>query len=110
MVVALAIDLGRVMRVPEKLQQPLQRRLRRIELDADHLRVAGRPGGDLLVGRVRPVATGITTDDGLHPGKELVSRLGAPEAAAAEDEELGGRGGFVSRSHGKGEEGDETEQ
>src|SRR5205085_3634555 len=81
---ALAVELGRVVLGPEDLEQLLVRDLLRVVGDLDDLRVAGRVGADVLVGRVLERAA-LVAD--LCPGYavELAERgLHAPEAAGAE--------------------------
>ena len=83
-VVALAHALGRVVVLPEHLEQLLVARLRRVEHDADGLGVAGPAGARLLVRRVGReaalVADGGRPDAGLLPERLLL----APEAAERE--------------------------
>src|SRR5205814_898981 len=52
-VVALAHALGRIVAFPERLEQPLVGDFRRVVDHEHHLVVAGAPGADLLIGRVR---------------------------------------------------------
>src|SRR5262245_43062272 len=58
-VVALAHALRGVMIFPERLQQLFVRHLLRIEHDQYHFVVAGTARADLLISRVRRIATGI---------------------------------------------------
>ena len=58
-VVALAVQRGRVVHDEEDLQHLAQRDLRRVELDLDHLGVAGAAAADLLVGRVERLAVAV---------------------------------------------------
>ena len=91
-VVALAHALGRVVVLPEGLEQLLVRDLRRVVGDQHDLGVAGPAGADLLVGRVRGVAAGIA-DGRRHDAGELPEvLLVAPEAAETEDRGLGALG------------------
>ena len=90
-VVALAHALGRVVGLPEGLEQLLVGDPRRVVGDEDDLGVTGPAGADLLVGRVRRVATGVA-DGRRHDARELPEiLLVAPEAAEAEDRGLRAR-------------------
>lgn len=84
-VVALAEALGRVVGLPEELEQTFVRDLPGVEDHADRLRVAGQARADLLVHRVLGVAALIADQRGPHARRELPElSFGAPEAAQTE--------------------------
>ncbi|MOA06358.1 hypothetical protein D3C78_1259890 [compost metagenome] len=83
-VVALAHALGRVVGLPEHLEQGFEAGLPRIVDHPHHFGVPGHAGADFLVGRVGREAAGVAR--GRHPHPRLLPQapLGAPEAAQAE--------------------------
>jgi len=83
-VVALAHALGRVVRLPEHLDQLGVGDLLRIEHDANRLRVPGPAGADLLVGRVLGEPALVAHSGGDHAGDLPERTLLAPEAAKRE--------------------------
>src|SRR5258706_4744412 len=97
-VVALAHPLGRVVVLPEDLEELLVRALRRVVGDEDGLGVAGSAAADLAVVRVRRLATDIADGGADHAGRLPEVLLGAPEAAHREDR----RSGAVGPGRGEG--------
>ena len=83
-IVALAHALGRVVRLPEHLEQGVVGDFRRVEHDEDHLIVPGAAGADVLVGRVGRVATRIADRRGPYARGFPELAFGAPETAEAE--------------------------
>src|SRR5262249_33829887 len=79
-VVALAHALGRVVALPEDLQQRVVAHHRRIEDNTHDLVVAGEAGADFLVGGVAREAPGVPDGGGEHAGHRPEFSLGAPEA------------------------------
>src|SRR4029453_11199476 len=73
----------------EDAQQLGVAHLLRIEDDADHLGVPGLPGAHFAIGRVRRRSAGVS-GRGRDDARRLPELpLGAPEAAEAEERELG---------------------
>src|SRR5215218_6017265 len=87
-VVALAHALRRVVALPERAQDLLERDLRRVEHDEHGLGVAGRAAADLLVRRVRRVAARVAGGGRVDAVELPAQPLGAPEAAEPDDELL----------------------
>jgi len=85
---ALGIHGGRVMGLPEGVDQLLVGNHLGIVLDLDDLRVAGVAGADLLVGWILLCAPRIAAGDRLDAGEHLVDGFGAPETAAAQRGDL----------------------
>src|SRR5476649_689980 len=56
-----------------------------VEADANGFRMAGSAGANLLVGRVRPAATGIDAFNGFHANNVFKYRFGTPETSATKD-------------------------
>eukprot|EP01025_Chloroclados_australasicus_P065450 TRINITY_DN8919_c0_g1_i4.p3 TRINITY_DN8919_c0_g1~~TRINITY_DN8919_c0_g1_i4.p3 ORF type:complete len:359 (+),score=80.99 TRINITY_DN8919_c0_g1_i4:28-1077(+) len=87
-VAALAVEGGRVVRGEVDLEQGFVGDDLRVVHDADRLGVAGRAGGDLLVGDGldvgADVATGVAARDVVDALELLEDALDAPEAAAGE--------------------------
>ncbi|MOA05415.1 hypothetical protein D3C78_1250130 [compost metagenome] len=83
-VVALTHALGRVVGLPEHLEQGFEAGLARIEDHPHHLGMSGQPGAHLLVARVGREAAGVARRR--HPYARLLPQapLGAPETAQAE--------------------------
>ena len=84
-VIALAVELGRVVGGEEHVEDVVVGDLIGIEGHADRLGMAGVAAADLPVGRVVDVAADIAAFDRAHPDHVLEHRLGAPEAPARED-------------------------
>src|SRR5260370_37578582 len=82
-VVALAIQCGRVMRVPEIFQQLLVSDNRGVVLDLDHLGVAGIAGADRFVSRVFLGAAGVTAGNGFYSRQLLEGSLHPQETPPA---------------------------
>ena len=87
-IVALAHPLGRVVRLPEDLEQHVVGHPGRVENGHDHLVVPGAPGADILIGRVRCVTARIADRGGPHTRQFPELALGAPEAAEPEQRAL----------------------
>src|SRR4029077_16606717 len=83
-VVALAHALGRIVVLPEHLEQLLVARLRRVEDHADRLGMTRATRARLLVRRVRRGATLVANRRGPHAGLLPERLLVAPEAAERE--------------------------
>ena len=83
-VVALTVELGRVMEGEEYLQQLAIAELVSVEGNADRLGMAGIAAADLLVGRIDGLPAGIAAFDRLHSDDIEEHRLGAPETSACE--------------------------
>src|SRR5205823_10667026 len=84
----LRVSAGRIVRLPEEVQQLRVGNLRRIELDQHGFGVAGGPVGYFLVGRIRGLPAGVAyrrRDDARDFAQPL---LDAPETALSEDGEL----------------------
>ncbi len=82
-VFALAVERGRIVRLPKYLQQLLVGDDRGVELNLDDFGVACCARADLLVGGVGGRAPGKAGGDRFDAGDALENRLRAPEAAAA---------------------------
>ena len=87
-VVALAHALRRVMALPERPQDVVERDLRGVEHDEHGLGVAGRAAADLLVRRVRRVAARVAGCGRVDAVELPEQALGAPKAAEPDDELL----------------------
>ncbi|MNN49131.1 hypothetical protein D3C81_1636400 [compost metagenome] len=87
-VVALTHALGRVMVLPERAQHGLQRDLRRVEHHPHHFGMAGEPGADFLVARVRRDAALVAHRCGHHARQLPELALGAPETPHANVQHL----------------------
>src|SRR5512139_574331 len=83
-VVALAVELGRVVQREEHLQQVAVRNHVWVEAHLHHLGVAGVAVADVLVGRVLRVAPHVAGDGGFDAAQAVEHRFEAPEAAAGE--------------------------
>src|SRR5690606_7109943 len=77
-VVALAHALGRVVVLPEGLEQGLERHGGRLVDHQHHLGMAGLPGAHLAIGRVRSFAAGVTRGGGHHARERPELALHAP--------------------------------
>ena len=88
-VVALPIARGRVVDGEEHPSRSLQREPARIEGDAHHLGVPGPPAAHGLVVRIGRRAARIARLDREHAVELVEHGFEAPEAAAAEDRNLG---------------------
>ena len=88
-VVPLPHALGGVVVLPEELQQRLVARDGGVEDHPHDLVVAGAPGADLLVGRVRRVSARVAHRRADDARRLPEHALRAPEAAHAEQRELG---------------------
>ncbi len=87
-VVALAHALGRVVGLPEGLQQARVGQHRGVEHHLDGLGVAGTGGAHLLVRGVRRVPALVADGRGVDPGQLPEHPLGAPEAAQRDVRDL----------------------
>ena len=96
-VVTLAVARGGIVSAPEQVEDLGVAHQPGVEGDLDHLRMAGAPAADCLVGRVRGAAAGIAGHYLAHPADPQIDRLHAPEAAAAQ----GGRGTLRRARHGR---------
>src|SRR6185369_17911172 len=97
-VVALAHALGRVVVLPEHLQQVLIGHLRRVVHDLDGLGVPGPTGAGLLVRRVLGEPALVADGGGVHAGDLPEHPLRSPEAPHAEVRHLeAGRPGSAQR-------------
>src|ERR1700744_228485 len=85
----LAVAGGRVVDVPERLEQLGVADLRRVEPHLARLGVAGAVPANLPVGRVRGVPAGVADCGPQHPGYLPERRLDAPETAGRERRTLG---------------------
>jgi hypothetical protein len=83
-VVALAVELGRVVHQEENLQDLAGADLRRVIHQLDHLGAAGGAGAHLLVGGRGGLAVAVAAFHVQHAAHLLEHRLGAPEAAAGQ--------------------------
>src|SRR2546430_1251879 len=88
-VVALSHALGRVVVLPEHLEQVGEGYPGRVVHDLDDLGMPGVAGADLLVRGVRRVPAGVPDRRGDHAGDAPEHLLGTPETAPAEDDEPG---------------------
>ena len=79
-IVALAVQLGRVVRPHEHVEDFAIGDRRGVEGHPDRLGMAGGAAADLLVGRVRHRAADIAALDFAHADHVAEHRLGAPEA------------------------------
>ena len=84
-IIALAIELCRVVRREEDVEQLVVADLIGIEGDADGFRMPGVAAADLLVRRPCGVAASLAAFDGLHSDDVNEHRLGTPEASACQD-------------------------
>ena len=84
-VVALAHALGRVVALPEKLQQRLVARDLRVIDDEHRFGVAGASAAHLFVGRVGGGASGVADGGDPDPRRLPEHPLGTPKAAEPED-------------------------
>lgn len=73
---------------PEDVEQVAIAAPPRVVLHSDDLGVVGRPGADVLVGRLVEIALAVSDLGPGHPGHALEGELDAPEAASAELREL----------------------
>jgi hypothetical protein len=81
---ALAVQRGRVVCLPENVQELCIGNLRRIEFNLRHFGMAGGFGANLFVGGIGRAAAGKTAGDGNDTGQPLEDGFHAPEAAATE--------------------------
>ena len=84
-VVALAVELGRIVGAQEHVEQVGERNDVGIEGDLDRFGMAGPAAADLLVGGIGLVAADVPALDVLNADDVVHHRLGAPEAAAGQD-------------------------
>ena len=84
-VVALAVELGRVMDGEEDLEQGFVRDDGGVKLHLDHFGVSGCSAADRLIGRMRVWATGIGGKGGLNTVNLFVSAFDAPKAPPTDD-------------------------
>ena len=84
-VVALAVELGRVVHREEDLKQRFVGNDGRVKLDFHHLGVAGAAAAHRLVGGVGVVAACVGGECGLNAVNLFVGAFNAPEASAADD-------------------------
>ncbi len=84
-VAELAARIERVYIRPEHFEELFVGHLRRIIFDFDGLEMAGRSGGELLIGRVRFLPARIARCRGDHAVDLVEGRLHAPEAAAGKN-------------------------
>jgi hypothetical protein len=89
-VVALAVQRGGVMDDEEDLQDLPRADQRRVITQLDDLVAAGAPGADVFVAGPRGLAVAVAGFDIGDATHVLEHRFGAPEAAAAEHQGLGG--------------------
>ncbi|KIU01644.1 hypothetical protein QU38_00570, partial [Staphylococcus aureus] len=80
-VVALAVELGRIVRRQEDVEDLAIADLVGIEAHPDRLGMAGRAGADFLVGRVFLGPSDIAALDRLHADHVVEHGFGAPETA-----------------------------
>lgn len=85
---SLTIPAGGVVRRKEDIKYGFGRNDGLIELDLDHLNVAGGTRTDFAVGGVIDVSTGVATDTSGYSFKLAVYGVDAPEAPAANDKTL----------------------
>jgi hypothetical protein len=84
-VIALAVELGRVVNGEKDVEQRGQIDRCGIECHADGFGMAGRARTDLFVRRARHAAADIAAFDSADSDHVLKHRLGAPETAAGKD-------------------------
>ena len=89
-VVALAIELRRVVNREEDVEQIVIAQLVIVEGDPDRLGVAGIAAADLLVGGIFGASAGVAAFDLLHAHDVEENRLGAPKAPACQHRDLFG--------------------
>jgi hypothetical protein len=108
-VVALPHALGRIVALPEQLQEVLVARLGRVEHDQHRLGVAGASAADLPVGRVGRMPARVADRGREHARRLPEHALCAPEATEAEHRPLeplgkrrleGSAEHIVARRHG----------
>ena len=80
----LTIEGGRVMRLPEKIDDLFVGNLCRVVLYLHHLGMAGFAGPDFLVGRILGLPAGVAGHNGDDAGEAFVNGFDAPEASSAE--------------------------
>ena len=80
----LAVEGGRVVGVPKKVDDFLVGNFRRVVGDLHDFGVSGSAGADLLVGRVFGLSAGVAGDNGDDAGEAFVNGFDAPEASSAE--------------------------
>src|SRR6266568_441387 len=86
---ALAVHLGRVVVLPEDVQELLVGDLGGVELDLDRLGMAAAAAADLLVGRALGGPAGVPHGGGDYPGRHPERRLNPPEATPGKQRLLG---------------------
>ncbi len=91
-IVALPVGGGRVVHAEELEQQVAVAQSLGVELDLQRFRMAGAPGLDLLVARVRGCAAGVADLGAEHAGDLTHQFLHAPEASSGEIGGLWGDG------------------
>src|SRR5437868_14488458 len=91
-VIALTVELGRVVSGEEDVEQIVVADLIGSEGHADRFGMTGIAAADLAIGRVGDRAAGITALDRFDPDDIEEHRLGAPETSAGEDCDLIGHG------------------
>src|SRR5215470_1277487 len=86
---ALAVASGRVVDLPERLEQFRVADLRWVEPHLDRLGVAGAAPADPVIGGVRHVTAGIADSGPQHPVDLAEGPLDAPEASCGERRAFG---------------------
>lgn len=94
-VVALTVELGRVVDGKEHFKEGLKRNNGGVKLDLDHFGVPGCAAANGFVSRVRVVAPSVGRECRFDPFDLLISALHAPEASATNDHSLHSRTGSV---------------
>ena len=89
-VVALAVELGRVVDREEDLEEGLVGNDGRVELDLHHFSVAGSAAADGVVGRVRVMPASVSGKLRLNAVNLFVGAFNAPEASATHDHSFHG--------------------
>ena len=83
---ALPVKRGRIMDLPEIIQQRLQRHLLRIIIHPHDFRVSGNARAHLFVSRIRTRPARVTADHGCDAGHDFIRRLGAPKTPSPHDQ------------------------
>src|SRR5580704_5317208 len=86
---ALAVTGGRIVDLPERLQQLRKTGLVRVEPHLDRLGVAGAVPANPLIGRVRDMPAGVADGSPQHSVNLAEGRLDTPEAPGREGRALG---------------------
>ena len=87
-IIALAIELGWIVRCKENREQVAVADDLRIETDPDRLGMAGAPATHLAIGRIGGRAASVAALDPAHARDIEEHRLGAPETSARQDGHL----------------------